>query len=43
MRGPRAQGIALAFGTALISGVSVFVNSYGVRVVRDATARRERR
>ncbi|MEV6267392.1 DMT family transporter [Kribbella sp. NPDC051936] len=37
MRGPRAQGIVLAFGTALISGVSVFVNSYGVRVVRDAT------
>jgi drug/metabolite transporter (DMT)-like permease len=37
MRASRRQGIALAFGTAVISGVSVFVNSYGVRVVRDAT------
>lgn len=37
MTGSRGRGIALAFGTALISGVSVFVNSYGVRVVRDAT------
>ncbi|HWD82077.1 MAG TPA: DMT family transporter [Kribbella sp.] len=37
MTGSRAQGLALAFGTAVISGVSVFVNSYGVRVVRDAT------
>ncbi|NIK59142.1 EamA family transporter [Kribbella shirazensis] len=33
----RRLGLALAFGTAVISGVSVFVNSYGVRVVRDAT------
>jgi drug/metabolite transporter (DMT)-like permease len=33
----RGQGIALAFCTAAISGVSVFVNSYGVRVARDAT------
>jgi drug/metabolite transporter (DMT)-like permease len=31
------RGIALAFGAAAISGLSVFVNGYGVRVVRDAT------
>ncbi|GAA2806573.1 DMT family transporter [Kribbella solani] len=37
MTGSRGRGIALAFATALISGVSVFVNSYGVRAVRDAT------
>ena len=37
MGGSRGRGLALAFGTAVISGVSVFVNSYGVRVVRDAT------
>ncbi|MFK4088355.1 DMT family transporter [Kribbella sp. NPDC020789] len=37
MRTPRGRGLALAFGTAAISGVSVFVNSYGVRAVHDAT------
>ncbi|TDO58754.1 putative membrane protein [Kribbella sp. VKM Ac-2571] len=37
MSASRTQGLALAFGTAVISGVSVFVNSYGVRVVHDAT------
>jgi drug/metabolite transporter (DMT)-like permease len=37
MSSPRGRGIALAFGTAAISGVSVFVNAYGVRVVHDAT------
>lgn len=39
MRAPgrRGLGIGLAFGTAVISGVSVFVNSYGVRAAPDAT------
>lgn len=30
-------GIMLAFGAAVVSGVAVFVNGYGVRAVRDAT------
>jgi drug/metabolite transporter (DMT)-like permease len=30
-------GIGLAFGAAAISGLSVFVNGYGVHAVRDAT------
>ncbi|MBO0868133.1 MAG: DMT family transporter [Micromonosporaceae bacterium] len=30
-------GVPIAFGTAAISGVSVFVNGYGVRAVPDAT------
>jgi drug/metabolite transporter (DMT)-like permease len=30
-------GITFAFGAAAVSGVSVFVNGYGVRAVRDAT------
>jgi drug/metabolite transporter (DMT)-like permease len=33
----RAIGIALAFVTAVVSGVSVFVNSYGVKHFADAT------
>ena len=33
----RAVGIALAFVTALVSGVAVFVNSYGVKHFGDAT------
>jgi len=33
----RATGIALAFATAAISGVAVFVNSYGVKHFGDAT------
>lgn len=37
MTGTRARGLMLAFGTAVISGVSVFVNGYGVRAVPDAT------
>ena len=39
MRAPdrRGLGIGLAFGTAVISGVSVFVNSYGVRAAPDPT------
>lgn len=35
--GSRRAGIMLAFGTALVSGVAVFVNSYGVRRVPDAS------
>jgi drug/metabolite transporter (DMT)-like permease len=31
------SGITFAFGAAAVSGVSVFVNGYGVRAVRDAT------
>ncbi len=31
------QGAAFAAGAAAISGLAVFVNGYGVRVVRDAT------
>ncbi len=31
------HGLALAFGAALISGVAVFVNGYGVRAAPDAT------
>jgi drug/metabolite transporter (DMT)-like permease len=37
MNNRSASGIALAFGAATISGVAVFLNGYGVRVVRDAT------
>lgn len=33
----RRAGVALAFGTACVSGVAVFVNSYGVRRVPDAS------
>jgi drug/metabolite transporter (DMT)-like permease len=33
----RTTGIALAFGAAVVSGISVFINSYGVRAVPDAT------
>ncbi|HEU5211254.1 MAG TPA: DMT family transporter [Gaiellaceae bacterium] len=33
----RAVGIALAFVTALVSGVAVFLNSYGVKHFGDAT------
>jgi drug/metabolite transporter (DMT)-like permease len=33
----RSVGIALAFVTALVSGVAVFVNSYGVKHFGDAT------
>jgi len=33
----RTTGIVLALGAAVVSGVSVFVNSYGVRAVPDAT------
>jgi drug/metabolite transporter (DMT)-like permease len=33
----RATGIALAVGAAVVSGFAVFVNSYGVRAVPDAT------
>ncbi len=33
----RTTGIALAFGAAAVSGFSVFINSYGVRAVPDAT------
>ena len=33
----RVIGLALAFATALISGVAVFVNGYGVRRFDDAT------
>jgi drug/metabolite transporter (DMT)-like permease len=34
--GRRAPGAAVAAVTALVSGVSVFVNSYGVRAIPDA-------
>jgi drug/metabolite transporter (DMT)-like permease len=34
---PRAQGVALAFGTALVSGVAVYANSHGVSRFDDAT------
>lgn len=37
MNSMRRTGIALALGTAVISGFSVFVNSYGVRAFADAT------
>ena len=30
-------GLLMALATALISGVSIFVNGYGVRAVPDAT------
>ena len=30
-------GMALALGAAVVSGVAVFVNAYGVRAVPDAT------
>ena len=33
----RAQGVALAFATAVISGVSIWVNAHGVRHFHDAT------
>lgn len=33
----RRRGLTFAAGTAVISGVAVFVNSYGVRAVGDAT------
>jgi drug/metabolite transporter (DMT)-like permease len=33
----RRRGIALAFVAAIVSGVAVFVNGYGVRAVPDAT------
>jgi drug/metabolite transporter (DMT)-like permease len=33
----RAIGIGLAFATAVVSGVAVFVNSYGVKHFADAT------
>lgn len=33
----RATGIALAFGTALISGVSIYVNAHAVKHFGDAT------
>jgi drug/metabolite transporter (DMT)-like permease len=31
------RGLLLAFGAAMVSGVAVFINSYGVRAVPDAT------
>jgi drug/metabolite transporter (DMT)-like permease len=34
---PRAAGIALAFATAVISGVAVYVNAHGVSPFDDAT------
>jgi drug/metabolite transporter (DMT)-like permease len=34
---PRATGVAVAFATALISGVAVYVNSHGVSRFGDAT------
>ena len=37
MNAMRRTGIALALGTAVISGFSVFVNSYGVKAFPDAT------
>lgn len=37
MSSTRATGIALAFVTALISGVAIFVNGHGVRHFGDAT------
>jgi drug/metabolite transporter (DMT)-like permease len=33
----RRRGIALAFAAAAVSGFAVFINSYGVRAVPDAT------
>ena len=33
----RGVGIALAFATAVVSGVSIFVNAYGVKHFGDAT------
>jgi drug/metabolite transporter (DMT)-like permease len=33
----RRTGIALALGAAVVSGFSIFINSYGVRAVPDAT------
>jgi drug/metabolite transporter (DMT)-like permease len=33
----RARGVLLAFGTALVSGVAVYVNSHGVSRFSDAT------
>ncbi len=35
---PAERGLAIAGVTALVSGVAVFVNSYGVRTYTDATA-----
>lgn len=35
--GARRRGLTFAFTAALVSGVAVFVNSYGVRAVPDAT------
>jgi drug/metabolite transporter (DMT)-like permease len=35
--GMRRRGLTLALAAALVSGVAVFVNSYGVRAVPDAT------
>ncbi len=37
MTGKRIGGYTLALAAAAISGVAVFVNGYGVRVVKDAT------
>lgn len=37
MNAMRRTGIVLALGTAVISGFSVFVNSYGVKAFPDAT------
>lgn len=37
MTGTRTGGIRLAFLTATISGLAIFVNGYGVRAVPDAT------
>jgi len=37
MSSTRATGIALAFVTALISGVAIFVNGHAVRHFGDAT------
>jgi drug/metabolite transporter (DMT)-like permease len=34
--GTLGAGVALAFGTALVSGVSIFVNAFGVKQVPDA-------
>jgi drug/metabolite transporter (DMT)-like permease len=34
---PERRGLLLAFGAALVSGFSVFVNAYGVKAVPDAT------
>ncbi len=34
---PRHRGLLLALATAVVSGISIYVNSFGVKAVKDAT------